>query len=87
MKRIWKYPLKEETDIKGKIGRVLDVQLQGDQICAWIEMDDNAPEQSITIVAIGTGWDLPSYLCENYISTVQVGNYVWHFYWAESDIV
>ena len=49
----------------------------------WIECDESAPEVSIDVVALGTGWDLPDELMVelNYVGTVLDGPYVWHYYW------
>lgn len=86
MKRILKYEVGRDgqaATLSGQFVRLLDVQSQGPSICVWIECDESAPEVSIDVVAIGTGWDLPDELMVglNYVGTVLDGPYVWHYYW------
>ena len=82
---ILKYPLDREvsTQIKCKFVRVLDIQLQRHTITAWILTDDSAPEVEISLIPIGTGWDIPGEIMEalEYVKTVQDGyGFVWHYH-------
>ena len=67
MKRIYKYPLNTfglPTKIKEKISRILSIQLQRDQVCVWIEIDDDAAEVTAEFLPIGTGLEFPKELTE-----------------------
>ena len=58
MKRIYKYTLGRDGDVvhyTGKFERFLDVRTQNGIPTVWIELNDDVPEISIDIVAIGTG--------------------------------
>lgn len=89
-KRIYKYPLTTNgviTEIKGKLYKLLSIQAQSDGIYCWIEVDDDVEEISISLVGIGTGWELPAIVTEHmgYVDTVQYEGYVWHYYWCMTD--
>ena len=84
--RILKFPVfgsGGETTFQCKRSRLLDIQLQGDQLVCWVETRDEFPMSEIKIMSIGTGWEVPSELLCGYIyfKTVQdCEGYVWHFY-------
>lgn len=81
MKAIFKYPLKhvpEQTIEVHQISKVLTVQIQRGDYFLWAEVDTVA-KQGITIEMFGTGWEMEPTVRE-YISTVQDGPGVWHFY-------
>ena len=85
MVKIYKYELGldgEVTKIKGKIRKILTVQLQNGWPHVWYEVDDDLKDIEIKIIAIGTGWELPKEIkFWNYIGTVQDGmGFVWHYY-------
>ena len=90
MKRIYKCALGKDGEIityKGKFERFLSVQTQNEVPHVWIMLDDDIPEVSIDIAAIGTGWDLPSDVMAQmgYIGTAQDGfGFVWHYFWTKS---
>lgn len=89
-KRIYKYPLTTNgvvTEIKGKLNKLLSIQAQSNGIYCWVELDDDVEEISISLVGIGTGWEFPEIIteCMNYVDTVQLGEYVWHYYWCMTD--
>lgn len=85
MKTIWKFPL---TMTGRQIVEIplpaepLTVQLQGHGpqtvACLWAEVDPEGEKVSIEIAMIGTGHPLPDGL--RYISTIQFGALVWHFF-------
>lgn len=84
--RILKFPVSgngEVTSITCQKQRMLDIQLQGNTLMCWIETRDGLPEVTTELVALGTGWDIPSEMMSNavYVKTVQDAfGYVWHFY-------
>ena len=86
MKKIYKYSLNTfglPTKIKEKISRILSIQLQRDQVCVWIEIDDDAAEVTAEFLPIGTGLEFPKELTETYqyFDSIQENEYIWHFYW------
>ena len=70
--------------IKGRIRKILTVQLQNGWPHVWYEVSDKewVRDREIKIVAIGTGWEISDESAYwNYIGTVQdVDGYVWHYY-------
>lgn len=90
MKRIYKYTLGRDGDVvhyTGKFERFLDVRTQNGIPTVWIELNDDVPEISIDIVAIGTGWELPTEVMTqlNYVGTAIDGfGFVWHYYWTRT---
>ena len=83
--RILKYPIGGgvTTSITCKRYRLLDIQLQGDNLVCWIETRDDCPETTTKFLSIGTGWEIPSDLLNgsDFFKTVQDSyGYVWHFY-------
>ena len=59
--------------IKGKIRKILTVQLQNGWPHVWYEVSDKeyVKEKEIKIIAIGTGWEIPDEVSWwNYIGTV-----------------
>jgi hypothetical protein len=85
MKIIYKYPLAltgEQVLELPQAARILDIQMQGFELCAWAEIDKSMPSKERKIVLIGTGnpinYKPPQHLM--YISTVQIDGMVWHFY-------
>jgi hypothetical protein len=70
--------------IKGKIRKILTVQLQNGWPHVWYEVSDKewVKDREIKIIAIGTGWEIPDEIAYwNYVGTVQdINGYVWHYY-------
>jgi len=62
-----------------KGAKILCVQLQGDSLCLWAEVSLHKPIVQRTVVAYCTGETL-STEDKKYISTVQDGWFVVHFY-------
>ena len=86
VRRILKYPLycgQTTTDIKCNFVRVLDIQVQHSNVTAWILTDDSVPEVEISLIPVGTGWEIPSEIMDGleYIKTVQDDyGFVWHYH-------
>lgn len=84
MKTIWKFPLKV-TDVQTMRiplpATVLAVQVQGDSVCLWAEVDPGSDKALVTILIAGTGNPLPEGKTR-YISTFQLsgGALVFHAY-------
>lgn len=81
MKTIWKFPLKITDRQKVKMplpAQVLTVQIQAQEACLWAEVDPEGEKVLVEIAVIGTGNRLPDGM--RYISTIQEGALVWHFY-------
>lgn len=70
--------------IKGRIKKILTVQLQNGWPHVWYEVSDKewVKDREIKIIAIGTGWEISdTSVYWNYVGTVQdVDGYVWHYY-------
>lgn len=70
--------------IKGRIKKILTVQLQNGWPHVWYEVSDKewVKDKEIKIIAIGTGWEISDESAYwHYIGTVQdVDGYVWHYY-------
>jgi hypothetical protein len=84
---IWKYPL-EITDIQTLMmpegAEILSAQMQGDVLCLWALVNQDAPKQRREIEVLGTGNPAPE-AKRRYISTVQMrgGTLVWHIFERE----
>lgn len=81
-KAIWKFPLNllNVQQVSMPTGaRVLSVQLQGDTICLWAEVDPKAEQQPRDFYIVGTGHEYNPRGLE-YRGTVQTGVYVWHVF-------
>ena len=60
--------------------KILCAQAQGDDLVLWAEVKPLLEVyDSRIIVIVGTGYTLPEGKLE-YISTAQMGHYVWHIY-------
>lgn len=82
MKKIYKYPLQladtQMIEIP-KYAKILDAQLQGDDLFIWALVNLDYPAESKKIFIFGTGFELPDDLyC--HISTVQIKGFVWHVF-------
>ncbi len=90
MRRIYKYPLKEQlggiTVITARIHGLLTILNQpGTGNCLWCEVDDDSDEVKMTILTMGTGIEYnPEVLDDDgwtYIGTaIDELGYVWHYY-------
>lgn len=59
--------------------RPICIQMQGELICLWAEVDPRESFESRTFRIVGTGHPLPPQQ-RSYIGTVQAGPFVWHIY-------
>lgn len=90
-KTIWKYKLPRDGQviyINEKIIEVLHIDCQDGYPTAWIIVDPEATCYPTSVVAWGTGWDLPDdvYFNSDYWGTCEDGaGYVWHYFAEESD--
>jgi hypothetical protein len=79
--KIFKYQLHLVNDqsIKMPVGTdILVAQVQDGVICLWAVVDEDAHNEIRKIYIVGTGHDVP--LECQYISTVQLGHFVWHIF-------
>ena len=58
--------------------RFLHVGMQDDSLCAWAEVESEAPELNRRFSIVGTGQAPPP--TAEYLGTVQQPPYVWHIY-------
>jgi len=82
MKTIYKYELAltdEQTISLPADAEILDIQQQGQDLCAWVKLDTDMPERDRKITICGTGNPI-SDLTLAHIATVQIGAMVWHFF-------
>lgn len=82
MRHIWKWPLvvTDRQELLVPAGaRLLAVQAQYGELCLWAECDTSQPKETRTIHVYGTGNPIPDDP-GTYISTVQLGTFVWHVY-------
>ena len=86
MTKIYKYPVFGDgipNKIKCRREKLLDIQLQGEQMTLWIETDDELPVTTTELIGFGTGWPIPTEVIQDmwYFKTVQdAAGFVWHFY-------
>lgn len=82
---IYKYPIlaREENSflLLPTGAKILAIQTQGDAISLWAQVD---PKEKGThtrfIKRIATGQEFDSQISRTYISTVQEGPFVWHYF-------
>jgi len=81
MKKIYKYPLKLQSvqSLSIPLVAVLSIQQQHGVWVLWAEVDTDKWSKTITVTTVGTGQVIPENVGQ-YISTIQEGSYVWHFY-------
>ena len=84
MRKIYKYELPVDggiITIKQCIIKILSIQEQNGTPMMWAIVDpDNEKIEPLEIVAIGTGWELPTGL-EDYLGTAQDEyGFVWHYF-------
>jgi hypothetical protein len=84
VRKIYKYPLSfsDRIVVDGSIICPLTVQMQNGVPCLWTVVDDSLPSRSIEVRCVGTGMPLTRDIDNMiYISTVQVGKYVFHYFY------
>ena len=84
MRKIYKYELPVDgkiITIKQCIIKILNIQEQNGIPVMWAIVDpDNEVIEPLKIVAIGTGWELPTGL-DDYLGTAQDEyGFVWHYF-------
>ena len=85
MKKIFKYRLPrdgESITINAHVVKWLNIQEQHGRPHIWAIVDDARESNEWTIIAWGTGWDVPEELMTaTYLGTAQDGaGYVWHYF-------
>lgn len=66
----------------GEVRRILDIQLQNGIHCLWYEFNPEAGpsfQTQIQVMCVGTGHEVPPQPF-TYVSTIQEGRFVWHWY-------
>jgi hypothetical protein len=81
---IFKYDLDltDRQEIKmPRTARILTSQVQRGAMVLWAEVDADAPREIRVIWIVGTGNPMPpAGAIVNYISSVQLGDFLWHVY-------
>ena len=83
--KILKYQLKKDDEQIIKIperSEILDIQLQNGIPVMWAKVDPESEDIEIKINMYGTGWEIndDDTTEDIYLSTVQDGSFVWHFF-------
>ena len=79
--KVYKYPLSWAyvQNFQAPIVQCLSVQMQNGVPCLWALVDEEREARWVTLRMVGTGnGDVPPDC--TFISTVQSGGYVWHFF-------
>jgi hypothetical protein len=80
VRTIWKYPLPASGRVSMPAGSLIrTIQMQGDAITLWAEVDREALSVERVFLVAGTGSSIPEQIV-NYVGTVQQPPYVWHVY-------
>lgn len=82
MKTIWKFPLtiseRQAIEIPAN-SRFLHIGVDGEGVrCLWFAVDPSSDFIPMEVIVIGTGLDLPH--VGDYIGTINVGGYLWHYF-------
>jgi hypothetical protein len=81
---IWKIELQRANTqlIKmPKDSEIMDIQMQNGKFVMWFLSNPLNKEIEVKIDMYGTGWKINENTSKNeYLSTVQDGDYVWHFF-------
>jgi hypothetical protein len=82
---IWKYVLEFSGVIKINLPArptLLDIQFQGDNLCAWVLVDPDAELVPFAFHVYGTGMKISEeYVHLTWIATVQKDGNVWHIFY------
>lgn len=85
--KIYKYVLGTDGDLvsyKGKFRNILSIGMSNGNPCVWIENDEKEYEKKVSIVSLGTGWDVDDiFEGWKYLGTLTIDGYVWHYYFYE----
>jgi len=83
-KKIWKYTLENSRTQIVKMpltSEIMDIQMQNGKPTMWAMVDPETEEIELKINMYGTGDDIhENVLKDEYLSTVQDGEFVWHFF-------
>jgi hypothetical protein len=61
--------------------KILTIQTQGDTINLWAQVNPEVQETEVRFIKrLGTGQEFELHQEHTYISTVQEGPYVWHYF-------
>ena len=84
MRSVFKYPLDvvdEQIVVMPHGAEVLAVNRQGDTICVWAIVDEDAAEEEYHFSIRGTGHPLPGPATKaTHVGTVFQGPFVWHVF-------
>jgi hypothetical protein len=83
MNKILKYRLKDDINELSipEIHEVLSIQSQEGWPTLWALCDISSKEKKVKFAILGTGEPIPNNIqIKDYISTVQVGIFVWHIF-------
>ncbi len=82
--KIWKIELKKDSTQLVKMpenSEILDIQMQNGKPVMWFLTDTQSKEIEVKINMYATGCETDENKSKNeYLSTVQDGLYVWHFF-------
>ena len=82
--KIWKFDLKKERTQLVKmpeISKIMDIQMQNGKPVMWALVSPDTSEIEVKINMYGTGWEIETgAFKDEYLSTVQDGEFVWHFF-------
>ena len=81
MKRIYKYKLPLTDQIRIDLPLLTafrHLEMQGDSLCMWAEVDPESPPKERTFYIVGTGHVVPSE--STFLGTALCPPFVWHLY-------
>ncbi len=82
MKEIRKFELSDGvTEIEAPIVKFLTVQVQAQTPCLWAVVDTDRTAKKFKISSVIPGWDMGDINPDKYIGTIQIGGFVWHYFW------
>lgn len=88
MKRIFKYPIadcnRDEQPfdrIRMRSGaRLISAVIQSDYLYIYAIVETDNPPTIRNVYVIGTGSIVPNHIIDNYITTIEQEEYVWHIF-------
>lgn len=85
---IHKFSLYLDTEIKVTEGfKILSIQNQDNTAMVWVQLDTEKKPVTARIISFGTGCDmekLEEFSEHQFLGTVQLGMFVFHYYLVES---
>lgn len=82
MRTIYKYPIaitEKQTMILPAGAEFLSVQVQNNNLYAWVLLDTKKPKESVNIRIYGTGHPIEDIKLKH-IETIQIDSFVWHVF-------